>query len=196
MQLQTTQTLPAKASLLDDLSTVSDSIRGYLSAQDDAILTTIIDRMNRKPTFWGGLFPDAFERERKKIVIDSFRTAYGHRRALINGFAETQIEIAKRRGDTLIISVGVSLQTKLAAFASEKLREFARTLIATKDDFLVQAQEHWKSIERYRDIPEIYEPARQDCIDEIRAILGCIQSLRENFTAALQAKVSVAGKER
>ncbi len=70
-----------------------------------------------------------------------------------------------------------------------------KTLIATKDDFLALADDHWDNVERYRAKPELYEAAHADCIQEIRAILSCIQSLRENFTAALQAKVAVAGKE-
>lgn len=185
-----------KGDLINELSTVSDSMKEYLCTEDDAVLTSITTYMNREPNFWRKLFPNAFDKERGKIALDSFRTAYGHRRALITAFAETQIEIAKRRGDALLVAVAVDLQTKLATFASYKLRELEKTLIATKDDFLELADEHWENVEKYRGKPELYGAARQDCVQEIRAILTCIQSLRENFTTALQAKVAFAGKEQ
>jgi len=188
------QTLPQKGNLLDDLAVVSNSMKEYIDNDSDAVLSTIVARMNKAPSMWRKIFPSAFDREQDKVALDQFKTAYKDRRALLDAFVATQLEIAKRRGDAFVVAVSVDLQAKLAAFATLKMDDLTRSLFTSKDEFYARAAEHWRNLEGYRDISEIYELARQSCAQEIRSFLSFVETLRENFTAALQAKV--AGKER
>jgi len=187
------QTLPPKGSLLDDLAVVSNSMKEYIDSDSDAILAMTVARMNKAPSLWRKIIPNAFDREQDKIALDQLRTAYKDRRALLDAFVSTQVEIARRRGDALVVATSVDLQSKLAAFATLKMDDLTRSLFASKDEFYARAAEHWRSLEGYRDIPEIFELSRQSCAQEIRSFLNFVETLRENFTAALQAKV--AGKD-
>jgi hypothetical protein len=177
---------------IDELSIVGEGLKEYVSTKDDAILEMTVARINRAPTFWGKFFKTAVNREQDKIALDWLRTGYKDRRSFIDCYVGIQLEIARRRGDALVMATAVDLQAKLAAFAAEKMNEFTETILASKDAIYAKSAAHWRSLEQYRDVPPVYERACQSCDTEIAAYLDWVQALRRKFTDALTAKV---GKE-
>ena len=188
------QTIPSNnGNPIRDLAEVSEMMQQYISTDDDAILKMTITRMNKEQSWWRKVFPDAFGRTQNEISLDSLKTAAKNRKAFIDCFVSTQLEIARRRGDALVTATALDLQAKLAAFATQKMDEFTRTILTSKDAFYTQSAAHWLSLEQYKNVPPIYERARQSCDTEICAYLEWVQALRERFTDALTAKVE--GKE-
>jgi uncharacterized protein involved in tolerance to divalent cations len=187
------QTVPTSENPIPDLVAVSDQMKAYMTTENDEILEMTVAQMNKKPTFWAKIFPNEFDREQKKILLDRVRSAYKDRRAFLNAFVTTQLEIAKRRGDALVIATSMDLRSKLAVFAKLKIDELTETLISSKDQYYQRIAAHIKSLEQYRDIPDLFDLARQAASREIRSYLDWVEGLREGFTDALKSKV--AGKD-
>jgi uncharacterized protein involved in tolerance to divalent cations len=87
----------------------------------------------------------------------------------------------------------MDLRSKLAVFAKLKIDELTETLISSKDQYYQRIAAHIKSLEQYRDIPDLFDLARQAASREIRSYLDWVEGLREGFTDALKSKV--AGKD-
>jgi hypothetical protein len=105
----------------------------------------------------------------------------------------TQLEIVQRRGDALVVATSMDLRAKLAVFAKLKIDELSQTLFESKDQYYRRIADHINSLEQYRDIPDLFELARQAASREIRSYLDWVEGLRDGFTDALKAKV--AGKD-
>jgi hypothetical protein len=181
--------VPTSENPIPDLVAVSDQMKAYISTENDEILEMTVAQMNRKPTLWAKIFPNEFDREQKKILLDRVRSAYKDRRAFLNAFVATQLEIAKRRGDALVVATSMDLRAKLAVFAKLKIDELTEALISSKDQYYQRIAAHIKNLEQYRDIPDLYDLARQAASREIRSYLDWVEGLREGFTDALKAKL-------
>lgn len=185
--------IPTNENPIQDLVAVSDQMKAYIGTENDEILEMTVARMNRTPTLWRKIFPDAFDREQQKILLDRVRTAYKDRRAFLNAYVTTQLEIVQRRGDALVVATSMDLRAKLAVFAKLKIDELSQTLFESKDQYYRRIADHINSLEQYRDIPDLFELARQAASREIRSYLDWVEGLRDGFTDALKAKV--AGKD-
>jgi hypothetical protein len=190
-QLQTTshQTSHDQNSV-DDLLAISEGMKVYISSENDAVLDSVLERINNKPTLMQKIFPGKLGRLQDKIALSQLETAFKDRRALLDAFVATQLEIARRRGDALVVVTSVDLQAKLAAFATRKMDDLTRTLIKSKEEFYANSAAHWRSLEDYKDVPPLYEEARQSSTREIRAFLDWVETVRQKFTDALSAKVA------
>lgn len=178
---------------IENLTEVGEMMKKYISSDSDSILEATLTRMNQQPSVWRKIIPSAFDREQKKIALDLLRTAYKDRRAFIDCFVATQLEITRRRGDALVMATSLDLQSKLAAFATVKMDEFTETILRSKTEYYAKSAAHWRSLEQYRDVPPIFERACQSCDREISAYLEWVETLRQKFTDALTAKVAEGG---
>lgn len=184
------QAVPAGDGPTKDLIEVSEGMKNYISNENDAVLEMAVERMNRNPTLWRRMFPDAFDREQKKITLDRVRSAYAAKKGFLDAYVNVQMDIARRRGDALIAAVGMDLRAKLAVFAKEKIDGLTQTLIASKDNYYQRIANHIRGLEQYADIPELHDSARQSAVREIKSYLEWVEGLREGFTDALKAKVA------
>lgn len=181
---------PSGDSSTKDLIEVSEGMKNYISNENDAVLEMAVERMNRNPTLWRRMFPDAFDREQKKITLDRVRSAWAAKKGFLDGYVAVQMNIASMRGDALIAAVGMDLRAKLAVFAKEKIDGLTQTLIASKDDYYQRIATHMRGLQQYADIPELHDSARQSALREIKSYLEWVEGLREGFTDALKAKVA------
>lgn len=136
------------------------------------------------------IFPDAVDRGQSKILLDRVRSAYADRKSFLDCYVQVQLELARRRGEALIVATSMDLRAKLAVFAKLKIDELTQTLLQSKDLYYERIAAHIKGLERYQDIPELYASAHQSAIREIRSYLDWVEELREGFTDALKAKVA------
>jgi len=184
------QLVPADDNPIKDLTQVSEAMKLFISQENDAVLQMAIDRMNQQPSLWRRWFPDAFDREQAKITLDRVRSAYAAKKQFLDAYVSVQLEITRRRGDALIAAVGMDLQAKLAAFAKAKSDELTQTIIQGKDEFYANIATHIRSLEQYKDIPGLYERAKQSADRQITQYVEWVEGLCEGFTNALKAKVS------
>jgi len=173
-----------------DLMEVSTAMKTYISNENDSVLEMAVARMNQNPSLWRRMFPDAFDREQKKITLDRVRSAYAAKKGFLDAYVNVQMDIARRRGDALIAAVGMDLRAKLAVFAKEKIDGLTQTLIASKDNYYQRIAAHMRGLQQYADIPELHDSARQSAVREIKSYLEWVEGLREGFTDALKAKVA------
>jgi hypothetical protein len=188
------QSVPSAENPIQDLVAVSDQMKAYIGSENDEILEMTVARMNRAPSLWRRIFPDAFDREQQKILLDRVRTAHKDRRIFLDAYVTTQLEIVRRRGDAFVAATSMDLRAKLTVFAKVKIDELTQTLIESKDRYYQRIAGHIESLDRYKGIPDLYDLARQAASREIRAYLDWLENLRDGFSEALAARVA-AGKD-
>ncbi len=185
-----TQMVPAGDNPTKELIEISQGMKNFISNEDDAVLEMTVERMNRNPTLLGRLFPDAFDREQKRVTLDRVRSAYAAKKGFLDAYVNIQMDLARRRGDALIAAVGMDLRAKLAVFATEKIDGLTQTLIASKDAYLARSATHMRSLEQYTDIPELHDGAKKSALREFKAYCEWVEGLSEGFSDALKAKVA------
>ncbi len=188
--MTTQQMVPAGDNPTKDLIEISNGMRKYISNENDAVLEMTVERMNRNPTLWKRLFPDAIESEHQKVTLDRVRWAYATKKGFLDAYVNVQMDIARRSGDALIATVGMDLRAKLAVFATQKIDELTHTVNASKDAYYSRHMSHVDGLEQYKRLPELYDRAMKAANRDLEAYLEWVGGLREGFSDALKAKVA------
>ena len=98
--------------------------------------------------------------------------------------------MARMQGDALVASVGIDLQGKLAAFATQKIDELSQTIGESRQKFLVRIKPQLEDLDNYKNMPDLHDPARQSIQNEVKTYFAGIDELLNGFIKALKSKVS------
>jgi hypothetical protein len=178
----------------EDLRQISSAMQQYLNTENEATLNTAIEKLNQRPGLVQRLFPTAYQKEQQRIDIQRMRSIANSKEEMFRLYTEVQLEIAKKQGDALIASVGMHLQTKLTAFATERIDEISQTIGESRQRFMQRIKPQLSDLESYRDVPELYDQARQSVNQEIRIYFETIQKLLTGFVEALESRVASSRK--
>jgi hypothetical protein len=175
---------------VQDLRVISTAMKEYINTENEAVMQTVVDRINRNPGLIRRLFPNAFEKEEQRITLDRMRTFYDKKKQFFELYAAMQLEMARMQGDALVASVGIDLQGKLAAFATQKIDELSQTIGESRQKFLVRIKPQLEDLDNYKNMPDLHDPARQSIQNEVKTYFAGIDELLNGFIKALKSKVS------
>lgn len=187
-----TDKLAAKSSgvSVDDLKTIAVSMQRYVESENDETVQQIAVVMQKNAGFWSRMFPTQIQKEQNHAVAERVRALYKSKEQFFKLYTDVQLEIARKQGDALIASVGMDLQAKLAAFATQKIDELTQTIDESRSRFLERMRPALAEVETYKDLPELYDPASQSVKHEINMYFESMKKLLNGFVNALESKVS------
>lgn len=174
---------------IEDLKQISMAMKDYINTEDETAMEKVVQKINKKPGLLSRLFPNAYEKEEQRITLDRMRTIYKAKKDFFELYTVIQLEIARKQGDALIASAGMSLQTNLSKFATVKIAEMKETIDTSKENFFQRMDAQRQTVEQYKHFPELYEPAVQSMKQEIKIYFKSIEQLLEGFNAAMNSKV-------
>ena len=145
-----------------DLQVVSSAMKDYIHNENEQALETINTQVAKNPGFWRRLFPNEFEKENARIALDRMRTIYETKKTFFKLYTDVQLEIARRHGEALLVTVGADLATKVSAFATEKMEELAQTLGESRERYLARIAPQIDNLENYKKYPELQARAIRD----------------------------------
>jgi hypothetical protein len=179
---------------VDELKQISVSMQQYIRTENEAALQTALDKINQKPGLLRRLFPTAYEKEQQRITVQRMRSMAKAKEDLFKLYTDVQLEIARKQGDALIASVGMDLQTKLTAFAAERIDEITDTINESRLRFLKRIRPQYEEIENYKDIPDLHMRALESVKQEVGIYFDSIGKLLTGFIDALDSKVQSSRK--
>lgn len=174
---------------VQELKDISLMMKDYIDGESDAVMQTAVARINRNPGLISRIFPNAFEKEEQRITLDRMRTMYQKKKDFFDLYAAIQLDIARKQGDALIASVGMELQGKLAAFATQKIDDLSATIGESRRKFLARIKPQLDDLANYQSVPELAGPARQSIQNEIKTYFAGIDELLNGFISALKSRV-------
>ena len=175
---------------LQELNDISLMMRQSMASENQAVRQAVMERINKDPGLFGRLFPNAFEKEDRRITLERMRSTYEQEKRFLEIYTAVQLQIARKEGDALIASVGMELQGKLAAFATRKIDELSETIGDSRQRFLARIKPQLEDLERYTDFPDLHDAARLSIRSEIKTYFAGIDELLGGFINALKSKVS------
>lgn len=175
---------------VDDLKTIAVSMQRYVESENDETVQQIAVVMQKNSGFWSRMFPTQLQKEQNRAVAERVRALYKSKEQFFKLYTDVQLEIARKQGDALIASVGMDLQAKLAAFATQKIDELTQTIDESRSRFLERMRPALAEVESYKDLPELYDPASQSVKHEINMYFESMKKLLNGFVNALESKVS------
>lgn len=179
---------------VDELKQISLEVQQYITTENETTLQAALDKMNQRPGLMARLFPTAYEKEQQRITLHKMRSMAEAKEEMFKLYTQVQLEIARKQGDALIASVGMQLHAKLTAFAAERIDEITQTIDESREKFMGRMRPQLAGVENYKDLPELYEPARQSVNQEISIYFQSIGKLLAGFVEALESKVESSRK--
>jgi hypothetical protein len=179
---------------VDDLKNIAVSMQRYVETENDDTVQQIAVVMQKNSGFWSRMFPTQLQKEQNRAVSERVRALYKSKEQFFKLYTDVQLEIARKQGDALISTVGMDLQAKLAAFATQKIEELTETIDESRSRFLERMRPALGQVETYKDLPELHEPALQSVKEEINIYFKSISKLLNGFVTALESKVAGSKK--
>jgi hypothetical protein len=179
---------------VDDLKNIAVSMQRYVETENDETVQQIAVVMQKNSGFWSRMFPTQLQKEQNRAVSERVRALYKSKEQFFKLYTDVQLEIARKQGDALIATVGMDLQAKLAAFATQKIEELTETIDESRSRFLQRMRPALDEVETYNDIPDLHEPALQSVKEEINIYFKSISKLLNGFVSALESKVAGSKK--
>jgi hypothetical protein len=120
---------------ISDLETISDTLAAAIR-DNDSISQNDIDEAFERGGVLAQIVPSKVERAKQDLAVKGMREQAARRGAMMEIYAETRLEIARKQADTLIASVGISLQNSLATFAAEQILQLNATITEMRNRFM------------------------------------------------------------
>lgn len=177
---------------VNDLKSIASSMERYMETDSEETVQQIAEVLKNNSGFWTLLFPTDLEREQNRAAVERLRSLYKSKERFFKLYTDVKLEIVKKQGEALVASVGMDLQTKLAAFAAAKIDELTQTIDESRSRFMKRLRPQLEEIETYQDIPVLYEPACESVNQEIRIYFQSVNKLLNGFVNALENKVSAS----
>lgn len=177
---------------LNDLRTIANSMERYMETNNEETIGQVAEVLKNNSGFWASLFPTDLEKEQNRAAVERLRSLYKAKEQFFKLYTDIKLEIVKKQGEALIASVGMDLQTKLAAFATAKIDELTQTIDESRSRFMKRMRPQLEELETYQDVPVLYEPARESVNQEIKIYFQSINKLLNGFINALESKVSAS----
>jgi hypothetical protein len=178
------------ADFSESLNGIAEKLEQYLGSENDRLLQEITEDLNRHPGLLARLFPSEIREEEKRLSIEKMRMIYEKKEMFFEFYSNVKMEIAKRLADALVAPIGMDLQSRVAAFASEKMEEISEITASGRKKFMENMKKQLQELEEYRDFPELYEPARASMKQEITIYFESVRELLQGFIEHLEQKVS------
>jgi hypothetical protein len=180
------------ASLME-LDEISTGMQEYIRAANAESRQAVVEALNRRG-IWQRLFPSQYERHRQRIGVQSMRQLGESKREVLDVYAMTQIEIARKRADALIAAQGMHLQTQLTRFANERIEDLNNIVNDSRVRFLESTDPQFDDIERFQGRPELYSRAYASLLHQIDVYFGSTAALLDGFIKSLRNKIGEVQK--
>ncbi len=174
-----------------ELGEISTGMQEYIRAANAESRQAALDALNRRG-LWQRMFPSPMEKEQVRIGVQSMRQLGESKREVLEVYARTQIEIARRRADALIAAQGMHLQTQLTTFASDRIEELNATINQSIGRFMESMAPQFDMIERFQGRAELYQPAYAALNHQISVYFQSNAALLDGFVQSLNTKVGEA----
>src|ERR1017187_6299182 len=92
---------------VQELKEISLAMKEYVNGENDAVMQTAVERINKNPGLIARLFPNAFEKEEQRITLDRMRTLYSKKKEFFELYTAIQLDLARQQGNALIASMGM-----------------------------------------------------------------------------------------
>lgn len=189
MTIETISRMPGTS--LADLGEISAGIQEYVRAANAETQQAAMEAMGRRGLIQR-VFPTQYERERQRLGVQALRQVGESKREMLELYARTQIEIARKRADAVIAAQGMHLQEQLASFANAKIESLNATINQTRERFLASMDPQFSMIEKYQGRPELYEPAHKAVLHQIQVYFDSNAALLDGFAQSLCNKMGQA----
>ena len=173
-----------------DLESIGNTIVKALRDDDGNSRRDLEEAFDRARGPMARLWPNKVEKERQHLAARTMREQAARKAALMEVYAETRLEIARKQADALVASVGTSLQAALAAFAADRIKEISDTINETRNHFMHTYGPQADQIEQYKDRPELYSVAKDQLNSQLMMQFDTLNRLLEGFIIHLQSRVA------
>lgn len=173
-----------------DLERIGNTIVTALRDDDGNSRRDLEEAFDRTRGPMARLWPNKVERERQHIAARTMREQAARQAALMEVYAETRLEIARKQADALVASVGTSLQAELAAFAAGRIKAISETINETRNHFMDTYGPQADKVEQYKDRPELYTVAKEQLTGQLMMQFDTLNRLLEGFIIHLQSRVT------
>jgi hypothetical protein len=172
-----------------DLQLVSAAMKDYIQNESEQALETINANAAKNPGLWRRIFPNAFEKENTRIKLDQIRTIYEAKKVFFKLYTDIQLEMARRQGDALLISLGTVLTAQVSAIATKQLEELAKTLGESRERYLARIAPQIDNLEKYQNYPDLQLRARQSIENEWITVFDAMDTLLDTFKRAMNSRI-------
>jgi len=174
---------------MDDLQGISAAMQYHVRNESEQSMAEISAALQRKGAFFG-LFPTAIQKTHEALTIEKMRSLYKAKDQFFQLYTNVQLEMARKRGDALVAAVGTDMQTKLAAFVKVKIDEINKTINESRGPFLESMEQQFENVEKYKHIPDLYDPAYQSVREQTGLYFESMSKLLKGFNEAMDGKLA------
>ncbi|MDA8277194.1 MAG: hypothetical protein M0Z45_03205 [Actinomycetota bacterium] len=173
---------------VSDLETIGNTLAAALR-DNDSISQHDIDEAFERGGILARLVPTKVERAKQDLAVRGLKEQAQRRAAMMEIYTETRLEIARKQADTLIASVGISLQNSLATFAAEQILQLNATITEMRNRFMESYGPAADQIEVYQARPELYTKAKDQLIRQLDMQFRTMDRLLDGFVKSLSGRV-------
>lgn len=173
-----------------DLDKISAVMENYI--RDSNLGTQQVAAVLEQKGILARLFPSKVERARSALAVEDMRQHAAFKNELMGLYQRFQVEKAKQHADALLATLGIELQTQLAAFATVKIQELQQTLNAGEQRFANEMKAFYNDLENYRDCPPIYDKLAESFTYRVATFFEVNKTLLDGFVAALKTKIATS----
>lgn len=179
---------------LQDLQSISESIKNYVDRENDVVLQTVVEKIKTNENMLQKLLPNKTTRVYKKMLTEKMYNVFKSQEHMFEIYTEIQIEIARQQGDALIAATGMQLRDSLSKFANQKINSLKNTLEESREGYMESISRQLDNAERYKKHKELYEDLKESIRFEWKQYFGFVENLIVGFREALNSKVSELNK--
>ncbi|MDA8195671.1 MAG: hypothetical protein M0019_00410 [Actinomycetota bacterium] len=175
---------------VNDLGEISKTIGMALRDDDTTSQRELSVAFDRSGGILSRLLPPSkVERARQDLAVRGMKEQAARRAAMMEIYTETRLEIARKQADTLIASVGISLQNSLASFAAEQVFQLHATITEMRNRFMESYGPAADQIELHQGRPELYIRAKEQLNCQLDMQFETMNKLLSGFVKSLSGRV-------
>ena len=174
--------------MVDELNGIAQKLQELIGVERDELLEEVAAQLNKKPSLVARLFPSPIEKERTLLTVQTLKMLYADKEKLFRFHSAIKFEVAKLYATTLVASVGMGLQTKLAKFAQLQIDELGATIGQSRKAFIQNIMPQLKELEQCDQFPVLKELARLSIENEMKIYFTTINTLLEGFIQNLRGR--------
>jgi hypothetical protein len=175
-----------------DLDEIAMEIKGIMNLNDDLIIAKKIEQMRSKhSSLLSRIFKSRIDREKDVFALDVMKNHFQYRLKMMEFHANARLEAARIIGDAMAQAVGIGCRTKMAKIVKEKIDEMNQHIMQSRSQFMERIKPHADEIEKYREIPWLYDAALRSIQSQVIHYMDAVDKLLDGFIDAMTHKASV-----
>lgn len=175
---------------IEDAESITSSIRREIEENHTAVSARLERYINRNRSWVSRLLPTQLDRVLRDTQLRQAETEGAFQERLLALATDTKVEAARESTDAWLKSLKVGVRERFFEFISARYQNLQHTVEQRREEFGHHMRGRYRTLESYRDMPELAQRYRKSMDEEMDQYLLWIDGLLDRFRSIVTEKIT------